>query len=429
VAQLSKLPARWGLLLTTIATSIALVAIGLSGYVSARTTANAVARSLALDASFAVKHAVRWADPDAETLAGVLQNMQEQGLRYIAVLDDDGRVMASAGTPDPTLDLERAERPTSGPVVQTVSNADRFRVTMLLGEGLGPPWAGPGRGMRAGFGRRWAQMRLVVEQESNASRALIRRAESTLAMGFLASAVLVSAAIFFWRTSRQAERAAAQLERDRRLTMLGEMSAVLGHEIRNPLASLKGHAQLLLEQIPKDGATREGAETVVREAVRLETLAGQVLDFVRTGTVERKIEDPVALARDAADSLDDAHVTLTAPEAVPPWSLDRARMQQVLVNLLRNARDACAKSAEVELWVGIEGGSALVFEVRDRGEGLAAGDAARIFEPFYSRRSQGAGLGLAIARRIVEEHGGRIEAASREGGGAVFRVVLVSGGA
>jgi two-component system sensor histidine kinase HydH len=292
------------------------------------------------------------------------------------------------------------------------------------------PGPGPGPRRLRPLPPRWEKLRdlvhglrLTLEFDSLPAQALERRALVTLVISLAAAAVLLGAAIVFWRQSRRGEAAAVQLERDRQLKALGEMSAVLGHELRNPLASLKGHAQLLLEKLAEGQPGRRGAETVVREAVRLEELAAQVLEFVRTAAVAREDADPAAVARAAARTVGEERVRLEAPPDLPPWSLDRARMEEVLVNLLRNALMASPDGAAVELGVAIEGRQ-LIYEVRDRGEGLEAGEEEHVFEPFYTRRAKGTGLGLVIARKIVEGHGGTLSAKRRAGGGAVFRVTV-----
>jgi signal transduction histidine kinase len=103
-------------------------------------------------------------------------------------------------------------------------------------------------------------------------------------------------------------------------------------------------------------------------------------------------------------------------------------MEQVLVNLLQNARDASPAGSAIDVTVAEESGR-LVFEVADRGEGLPPGEEARTFEPFFTTRAHGTGLGLALAKRVAEGHGGTIHALNRAGGGAVFRVVLPHAGA
>jgi signal transduction histidine kinase len=113
--------------------------------------------------------------------------------------------------------------------------------------------------------------------------------------------------------------------------------------------------------------------------------------------------------------------------AVPAveWTLDPELVQQVLVNLLVNACEASPPDGDVELVVQAAG--ELQFEVRDRGAGITAEQRARLFRPFFTTKPHGNGLGLAVSRNIVQEHGGRIEALDAPGGGSVFRVVLPRG--
>jgi two-component system sensor histidine kinase HydH len=265
---------------------------------------------------------------------------------------------------------------------------------------------------------------ILFEVDSTAAHALAWRARVTLAVSLLATVVLLGLSAVFWRISRSAEKAAALFEHDRQLKVLGQMSAVLGHEIKNPLASLKGHVQLLLEKLPPDHAGRKGAEVVLRETVRLEELSRQVLAFARTGAVEREAADPAAVVRAAIEDVGSSDIHFCADSAPAAWSLDSVRMEEVLVNLLRNARDASPSGQPIDVALDVQADRHLVIEVRDRGEGIAPGEEERVFEPFYTRRARGTGLGLALARRIVEGHSGEITARNHPEGGAVFSVRL-----
>ena len=263
-----------------------------------------------------------------------------------------------------------------------------------------------------------------MEFEPVVARHMTARALRSLLIGGIVAGALMAAGLAFWRMSQRIERGERRMEEQRRLTLLGEMSAVLAHEIRNPLASLKGHAQLLVERLPPDSADRRKAHRIVDEATRLEVLTSDLLDFARSGPMDLRPVDPVALLRAAAAELPETTIAIDGARAPEAWPLDERRFRQaVLVNLLRNAVQASPARRPPRAGVALENGS-LVFTIQDFGPGLPPGPPERIFEPFFTTRSTGTGLGLAVARRIVELHGGRIEAANAAAGGAQFRVVV-----
>jgi two-component system sensor histidine kinase HydH len=249
----------------------------------------------------------------------------------------------------------------------------------------------------------------------------VTRTSLLTALGALAA--LLAGALALSRLTRRTESLQEAMERQRRLASLGEMSAVLAHEIRNPLAALKGHAQLLLESLAETARERANAERVVREATRLEALTEDLLSLVRAGRIDAVRADPLAILHAAAASVDGARIDVVARDVPGSWRLDPERMRQVLENLLRNALEASPEPERVAARIGVEDG-ALVIAVRDRGAGLPPGEEGRVFEPFFTTRARGTGLGLAVARRIVELHGGSISARNAEGGGAEVRIVL-----
>ncbi len=132
---------------------------------------------------------------------------------------------------------------------------------------------------------------------------------------------------------------------------------------------------------------------------------------------------PADVLAAAARDVDGSRLELASGAAPATWSLDPHLLQQALGNLLRNALQASRDGDPAGAEIRQENGE-LVFRVWDLGEGVPKADRERIFEPFYTTRTRGTGLGLAVARRIVTLHGGRIEVEDREGGGAVFRVAL-----
>jgi two-component system sensor histidine kinase HydH len=290
----------------------------------------------------------------------------------------------------------------------------------------GPPPEPPERQARAGRDRaepRRPRPTIVIEFEPLVARQLSAQAARALGLGVLAAVGLTAVALLFSRQLLRREAAERRLEEQRRLAVLGEMSSVIAHELRNPLASLKGHAQLLAERLPADSRERSKAERIVLEAERLETLSGDLLDFSRSGPIDRTDADPAALLRAAADAVDASRIVLSAEGAPRRFPLDAERVRQALTNLLQNAVQASPAGAPASASVAAEG-DLLVYTVSDRGAGIPAADVERIFEPFYTTRPRGTGLGLAVAQRIVHMHGGTLTAANRPDGGASFRVAI-----
>jgi len=336
-------------------------------------------------------------------LESIVASHRDEGVRYVALVDSHGAIVASAGTPrgtfGPRTRPTRVDRPRMGrEVVAHVEG--RLRVESPYGY------------------RRTRGMWLVIEVEPSEANEIRAAADRSILIGVIAAVVLFGVAIGLVRRELRRQAEERLRERERRLASLGEMSAVLAHEIKNPLASLKGNAQLLASSLPAGEKPRAKAERVVDEAVRLEKLIQDLLAFVRTGTIERTAYDPAILARDAASSVQ-GEVVVEAG-AVRMFQLDGARIREVLVNLIDNA---VAAGPPVQVKVAIEG-NRLVYEVIDRGPGVPAADRDKIFEPFHTGKTRGTGLGLAIAKRLVELHRGTIAVDDAPGGGARFRIEL-----
>lgn len=228
--------------------------------------------------------------------------------------------------------------------------------------------------------------------------------------------------------------AESALRRSDQLASLGRLSAQLAHEIRNPLASMRGSAQMLAADMPRDSSSEKLAKILIRESDRLEGLVESFLRFARP--------QPPAFARVRLDTLvaDTADLLAQDPIArsvhvsrqLEPVELqgDADQLRQVVVNLLRNAFEAVGPDGRVRLVV--EPGSAqAALRVWDSAGKISPADMSRLFEPFFTTRQGGTGLGLSTAQSIVSAHGGWIEVKSspREGTEFVVRLPLMQAGA
>jgi two-component system, NtrC family, sensor histidine kinase HydH len=265
--------------------------------------------------------------------------------------------------------------------------------------------------------------RPVIEFEPVLANDLLSGAARHLGVSALGAIALMVAAGVLYRLALRAAADEQRLARQRHLATLGEMSAVLAHEIRNPLAALKGHAQLLAEQLPDSGRERKRADRVLHEAIRLEVLTNQLLDFVRSGEVQRADVAPAPLIEEVVAAMSPDRVCLHLEAAPSLWSLDPVRIRQVVTNLVSNAIEASPPDEPIDVEV-VEGQAELVLTVRDRGQGIPRGQEEQIFEAFHTTRVHGTGLGLAVARRIVELHGGTIRGSNHPDGGSLFRVCI-----
>jgi two-component system sensor histidine kinase HydH len=414
----AKRTARWGLLITSLVLGLTLIGTAYLGHRSAFQVAETAALGQASVFVHSLRHRLdpRAGPPPQEILEGLLADHNDLGLRYVALVDDSGGVVVEAGKPveDP---IQRDSKPGGGRRIVRIG--DRYRLLTRPPPRGRPHW----RPRDTARGRNKPRPQFLLEFEPTLSRQLQSRATTTLAVSAAAGLVLMGAAVVFWRFSLRADATATKLEHQRRLAALGEMSAVLAHELRNPLGSLKGHAQLLGERLPENSPEQAKADQVVDEAVRLERLSNDLLDFVRSNRVEKTPLDPGGLLRQSADAVDRERIDLELDEAPETWPLDAPRMQQALTNLLRNALQASPPGTRVQARVGVAG-SQLVFTVQDAGDGIPPGEEDHIFEPFHTQRVRGVGLGLAVARRVVELHGGKIRASNRPKGGAEFRVTI-----
>jgi two-component system nitrogen regulation sensor histidine kinase GlnL len=218
------------------------------------------------------------------------------------------------------------------------------------------------------------------------------------------------------------------------------LAAGLAHEIKNPLAGLQGSAELLAREA--EGTAREYALVIAREARRVDGLVRELLDLARPATLQSGPVNIHGVLRDVmliAKGLPGGDRILFSQRfdpSLPPVLGDQEKLTQVALNVLRNAVEAVRETpgAEVSMETGVApvrlrhaGGRTVTLArvaVLDNGPGIPESMLGRLFTPFATSKAQGTGLGLAVSRRIVEAHGGRIEVRNRAGGGAEAALYL-----
>lgn len=235
-------------------------------------------------------------------------------------------------------------------------------------------------------------------------------------------------------SNRELRESQEHLRRAERLSALGEVSAGLAHEVRNPLAGIKGALEIIAGRVQPGTPEAEFSAIAAAEVSKLDRLVSEFLGHARARPPERRQTDLGALARHVAALLqpgaDRAGVTIhleVAGRRAPSAFVDPGQVEQVLFNVALNAIQASPRGAHVTIAVRAADDSAVI-EVLDRGPGVPPERLARVFEPFYTTKSAGTGLGLAISQRIVKAHGGRIRVEPRPGGGTLVSFDLPLGG-
>jgi signal transduction histidine kinase len=230
--------------------------------------------------------------------------------------------------------------------------------------------------------------------------------------------------------NRNLQEAEAAMRRSERLAALGQMSAGLAHELRNPLGTVKASAEMLSKSAAAGNeVARELAGFITSEVDRVNSLITKFLDFARPLKLQVQPQALDAVLDRAVDRIKrhqppfPVSIYKNYSPDIPPLPMDGELIEQVAYNLLLNAVQASPPESAVTLKTRAIDGVAEI-AVIDRGTGIEAAHREAIFNPFFTTKREGVGLGLAICAKVVDEHGGKMTVESEPGAGSVFRVLL-----
>jgi two-component system, NtrC family, sensor histidine kinase HydH len=236
--------------------------------------------------------------------------------------------------------------------------------------------------------------------------------------------------VILFRDMTEVRRLQQEVTRNRRMASLGSIAAGVAHEIRNPLSSLKGFATYFRERFSESPTERETAEVMIREVDRLNRVINQLLEFARPLTMTLVPTSLQSLIRHILKTVEgqarEKGIVIEAdlPPEIGEISIDADRMSQVLMNLALNAIAATEAGGILRVVLARQDERSVRISITDTGAGIRKEDLSRVFDPYFTTKPAGTGLGLPIVEKIVEAHGGKISLASELGEGTTATVIL-----
>jgi signal transduction histidine kinase len=222
----------------------------------------------------------------------------------------------------------------------------------------------------------------------------------------------------------------AHISQAAHLASIGELAAGLAHEIKNPLAGIRGAIEIIAAELPPNHPNRDVMDEVQAEVMRINRILVDLLNYARPhppqihrADLNRTVEHVITLARQQITS-QPIEIAFAPAANLPEVEHDPTQVQQLVMNLILNGIQAIDGQGHVSVRTYPEGSHRVCIVVQDSGRGIPAEHLPNIFKPFFTTKGQGTGLGLSLAKRIVEAHGGRIEVTSKVASGSSFTICL-----
>ena len=232
------------------------------------------------------------------------------------------------------------------------------------------------------------------------------------------------------KTTADLRKTEAQLIRSEKLAALGQLAAGIAHEIRNPLTSINILIHSLTENLPSENSRWEDLKVIEEEILRINEIVDQFLRFAKPASPLFKKVDLIPIFEETLQLLrpqiERGRISVQKEfESLPPITVDKEQMKQVILNLLMNAIQAMPKAGRLGLSGRVSrDGHWVELTIQDSGIGIPPEDMDKLFDPFFSTKDGGIGLGLSIAHRIIDQHHGKIEVESNPGKGTLFTISL-----
>ncbi len=239
--------------------------------------------------------------------------------------------------------------------------------------------------------------------------------------------------VYYEKDATEARKLEQRLQQSARLKALGTLAAGIAHEIRNPLATVNFNTQLLRRELELLPAQQEMLEDVFEQIRKTDRIIQQVLHFARPRDpqfVPGSLNEVVRHCLDMSKMyLIKAHaeVSVDLQPDLPPTVMDFNQICQVLMNLIINSVEAMPGGGKLRISTSLDKEQGQIFEIQDSGIGILDEDKGRIFDPFFTRKPEGTGMGLSISRQIIEKHGAHMELDSIPGEGTTFRLTFPAG--
>ncbi|KPJ51148.1 hypothetical protein AMJ40_00640 [candidate division TA06 bacterium DG_26] len=317
--------------------------------------------------------------------------------------------------------------------IVTTFNEGAQKVTGVPSEKVLGREVGSIPGWQKGFAQTISDTVLMRREVQNREVEIIDASGRRIPLGITTSLLrsgnqTILGAIAIFRDISEIKELQEKVRRSDRLALVGQMASCVAHEIRGPLCSISGFAQLLSSKEASD-KTKKYAQIIVGEAERIETIITDILGWAKEIRIERRPVDLNHIVIDVSKSLEEkarkaaVAIQTELEETLPVISADPEHVRAVVYNLATNAIQAMKDGGVLRIETSRDG-DGVTLEVSDTGEGIPRELQSQIWEPFFSTKKAGTGLGLAITRRILEAHGGTITLSSIPGQGAKFSVVL-----